>query len=125
MPGRNSTKKVCGAKLRSRPWDGNGCQRRAADWGDRCVQHSGPKTDAGKVKSLEALARGRENGIAVRQQKAMLRQKAKGAAKAWIRDFGHPAGPMVIALFDPHHITHTSVWLHAEQLIETARAGYE
>ena len=125
MAGRNSTNRVCGSKLRSRPWGGVGCQRRVTDWSDRCIQHSGPKTDAGKAKSLEALARGRENGIAVRQQKAILRQKAKDAAKAWIRDFGHPAGPMVSALFDPEHITHKSVRIHAEQLIETARAGYE
>jgi len=32
---------------------------------------------------------------------------------------------MVIALFDPDHPTHESVRVHAEQLIATARAGYD
>jgi hypothetical protein len=125
MSGHSATKRTCGAKLRSRPWDNDGCQRRAVDWSDRCVQHTGPRTEAGKAKSLEALAKSRENAIATRKHKTLLRRKAKEAAKVWCRDFGHPASPMVVALFDPDHTTHKSIRLHAEQLIETAKAGYE
>ena len=125
MPGHNATKRICGAKLKSRPWDNGGCQRRALDWSARCVQHAGPKTDAGKARAAEALNRGRKTAIANRKHKALLRQNAKSAAREWARDFGHPAGPMAIALFDPDHPTHKSVRLHAEQLIKTARAGYD
>ena len=124
MPGHNATKRICGARLKSRPWDIVGCQRRALDWSDRCAQHAGPKTDVGRAKAAEALTRGRKTAIANRKQKSLLRQKAKNAAREWARDFGHPAGPMAIALFDPDHPTHESVRLHAEGLIETARAGY-
>ena len=125
MPGHNATKRYCGAKLRSRPWDAEGCKRRALVSSNRCVQHAGPKTEAGRAKTLEALARGRKTAVKTIKRKAALRQKAKSAAKDWTRDFGHPAGPMVIALFDPDHPTHQSVRLHAEQLIATARAGYD
>ena len=88
------------------------------------MQHAGPQTEAGRAKALEALARGRKAAIQTRKRKALLREKAKEAAKAWLRDFGHPAGPMVIALFDPEHPTHESVRLHAKQLIKIAGEGY-
>ena len=67
----------------------------------------------------------RQTAIANRRQKALLRQKAKEAAKEWVRDFGHLAGPMAVALFDPDHPAHRSVRLHAEALIAMARAGYD
>jgi len=125
LPGHNATKRPCGAKLKSRPWDHDGCQRRSLNWSERCVQHAGPQTEAGRARAAEALARGRKTAIETRKRKAVLRKKAKDAARDWARDFGHPAGPMVIALFDPDHPTHKSVQNHARQLIETAKAGYE
>jgi hypothetical protein len=125
MTGHDATKRTCGAKLKSRPWDHEGCQRRALEWSQRCVLHAGPKTEAGRAKAIEALSRGRQTAIANRQQKSRLRQKAKSAARKWTRDFGHPASPMAVALFDPNHPTHESVRRHAEQLINTAKAGYD
>lgn len=125
MPGHNATKRVCGAKLRSRPWDHSGCQRRAVDWSERCTQHAGPKTEAGRARATEALVRGRKTAIETRKRKSKLRDKAKCAAKTWVRDFGHPASPMVIALFDPEHPTHGIVKLHAKEIVDIAKAGYE
>jgi len=89
------------------------------------VQHAGPKTVAGRAKAVEALARGRKTAIETRKRKSLLRRKAKEAARTWVRDFGHPASPMVIALFDPGHPTHTVVKQHAEEIVQMARAGYE
>ena len=125
MAGHSVTKRACGAKLKSRPWDHEGCQRSATEWSQRCVQHAGTKTEAGRAKAIEALSRGRQTAIANRQQKSHLRQKAKSAAREWTKDFGHPASPMAVALFDPNHPTHESVRRHDEQLINTARAGYD
>ena len=125
MPGHNATKRVCGAKLNSRPWDHSGCQRRAVEWSERCAQHAGPKTEAGRAKSTEALARGREAAFENRKRRSILRDKAKEAASTWARDFGHPASPMVIALFDQDHPTHDTVKLHAKEIVDVAKAGYE
>ena len=88
MPGHHATKRTCGAILRSRPWDAEGCKRRALVSSDRCVQHAGPKTEAGRAKTLEALARGRKTAVKTIKRKAALRRKAKIAAKDWTRDFG-------------------------------------
>ena len=125
MPGHNATKRVCGAKLRSRPWDHSGCQRRAVEWSVRCAQHAGPKTEAGRAKATEALVRGRKAAIETRKRKSILRHKAKDAARTWVRDFGHPASPMVIALFDTEHPAHDTVKLHAKEIVDIAKAGYE
>ena len=125
MVGHVISKRPCGAGVKSRPWDHDGCQRRALDWSDRCRQHAGPQTIEGRTRSNEALVKGRKTALANRAVRADKRRQAKEAAKAWARDFGHPAGPMVIALFEEHHPTHKSVLSHAHDLIATARAGYD
>ena len=125
MPGHNATKRVCGAKLRSRPWDHPGCKRWAVEWSIRCAQHAGPRTEAGKAKANEALVSGRKTIVEARKRKSILRDKAKDAARTWVRDFGHPASPMVIALFDPNHPTHDTVKHYAKDIIDVAKAGYK
>jgi len=51
----------CGARCR----DGHPCRAKGLGRGHRCKNHggqsTGPKTEEGKRRSLEALARGREN----------------------------------------------------------------
>ena len=120
MPGHNATKRVCGAKLRSWPWDHPRCQRWAVEWSIRCAQHAGPRTKAGKAKANEALVSGRKTVVEARKRKSILRDKAKDAARTWVRDFGHPASPMVIALFDPNHPTHDTVKHYAKDIIDVA-----
>ena len=48
-----------------------------------------------------------------------------GWARTWVRDFGHPASPMVIALFNSEHPAHDTVKHHAKEIVDVAKAGYK